>query len=138
MVHIITQLKWSLLMWNKAHILTLVKKLMINILNLKLVVLLEYQNIKAFLRKAIFQIGLKKFLWLKKFKNTMPWTYVIIDLKDEEIVGTFYEKKLQKKKEKKEEFRVEKIIKRTGNKLYFKWKSCDCSFNSWIDKKDIV
>ena len=50
----------------------------------------------------------------------MPWTYVIIDLKDEEIVGTFYEKKLQKKKEKKEEFRVEKIIKRTGNKLYFK------------------
>ena len=30
------------------------KKLIINILNLKLVVLLEYQNIKRFLQKAMF------------------------------------------------------------------------------------
>ena len=30
--------------------------------NLKLVILLEYQNIKIFLQKAMFQIGLKKFL----------------------------------------------------------------------------
>ena len=30
--------------------------------NLKLVILLEYQNIKTFLLKAIFQIVLKKFL----------------------------------------------------------------------------
>ena len=45
-----------------AHILTLVKKLMIKIVNLKLVILLEYQNIKTFLQKPIFQIFLKKFL----------------------------------------------------------------------------
>ena len=43
-------------------ILTLIRKLMINILNLKLVIPLEYQNIKTFLQKAMFQIGLKKFL----------------------------------------------------------------------------
>ena len=43
-------------------ILILVKKLMIKILNLKLVIMQEYQNIKAFLVKAIVQIGLKKFL----------------------------------------------------------------------------
>ena len=49
-------------MLNKVHILTLVKKLMIKILNLKLVILLEYQNIKTFLKKTMFQIGLKKFL----------------------------------------------------------------------------
>ena len=30
--------------------------------NLKLVVLLEYQNIKTFLQKAMFQISQKKFL----------------------------------------------------------------------------
>ena len=41
--------------------LTLVKKL-INILNLKLVTLLEYQNIKIFLQKVTLQIGVKKFL----------------------------------------------------------------------------
>ena len=47
---------------------------------------------KSFLQKAMFQIGLIKFLWLKKVKNTVPLTYVISDLKGKEIVGTFYEK----------------------------------------------
>ena len=38
--------------------------------------LLEYENLKAFLLKvATLQIGLKNFLGLKKVKNTMPWTY---------------------------------------------------------------
>ena len=46
----------------------------------------------------------------------------------EEITGTFYEKNLQKTNQK--EFRIEKVIKRKGNKLYFKWKSCNNSFNS--------
>ena len=45
-----------------AHIFTLVKELMIKIINLKLVILLEYQNIKTFLQKVMFQIGSKKFL----------------------------------------------------------------------------
>ena len=36
------------------------------------------------------------------------------------------------------EFRVEKVIKRNNDKLYVEWKGCDSSFNSWIDKKDIV
>ena len=73
---------------------------------------------------------------IKKVKNTVPWTYVINDLNGEEIVGTFYEKELQKTNQK--EFRVEKVIKRKGDKLYVKWKGYDSSFNSWIDKKDIV
>ena len=46
----------------------------------------------------------------------MPWTYVINDLKSEEIVGTFYEKELQKINQK--EFRVEKGINRKDDKLY--------------------
>ena len=47
---------------HQAHILALVKKLIIKVLNLKLMIFLEYQDIKTFLRKAMFQIGLKKFL----------------------------------------------------------------------------
>ena len=66
----------------------------------------------------------------------MTWTYVIGDLNAEEIVGTFYKKELQKTN--KKNFRVEKVIKRKGDKLYVKWKEYDNSFNSWIDKKDIV
>ena len=45
-----------------STILTLVKKVIIKILNLKLVILLEYQNIKMFLKNVPLQIGLKKFL----------------------------------------------------------------------------
>ena len=41
---------------NQTHILTLVKKIMIKILNLKLVILLEYQNAKRFSQQAMFQI----------------------------------------------------------------------------------
>ena len=33
---------------------------------------------------------------IKKVKNIVPWTYVIDDLNDEEIIGTFYEKKSTK------------------------------------------
>ena len=47
---------------------------------------------------------------IKKVKNTVPWTYVINDLNDEEITGTFYEKELQQTNQ--EEFRIEKVIKR--------------------------
>ena len=38
----------------------------------------------------------------------------------------------------KKEFRIEKVIKRKGGKLYVKWKGYNKSFNSWIDKKDFV
>ena len=32
----------------------------------------------------------------------------------------------------------QKVIKRKGDKLYVKWKCYDNSFNSWVDKKDLV
>ena len=57
---------------------------------------------------------------IKKVKNTVPWTYVINDLNSEEIIGTFYEKELQKTNQ--QEFRIEKVIRRKGDKLYVKWK----------------
>ena len=73
---------------------------------------------------------------IKKVKNIVLWTYVISELNGEEIVGTFYEKELQKTNQK--EFTVEKVIKRRGDKLYAKWKGYESSFNSWIDEKDIM
>ena len=89
--------------------------------------MLEYQNKKIFLLKDILQIGLK---------NAVPWTYAINDLSDEEIIGTFYEKELQKTNQ--QGFRIEKVIKREGNKLYFKWEGYDNSFDSWIDKNNLL
>ena len=68
---------------------------------------------------------------INKVKNTVPWTYLINYLNNKEIKGIFYEKELQKTGQ--NEFRIEKVIKKKGNKLYVKWKGCDDSFNSWID-----
>ena len=62
--------------------------------------------------------------------------HVIDDLNGEEITGTFYEKELQKIDQ--QEFRIEKVIKKKGDKLYVKRKGYNNSFNSWIDKKDLV
>ena len=73
---------------------------------------------------------------IKKVKNTVPWTYAINGLNGEEIIGTFYQKELQKTNQK--ELRIEKVLKKKGDKLYVKWKDYDNSFNSWLDKKDLV
>ena len=35
---------------------------------------------------------------IKEVKNTEPWTYIFSDLNGGEIVGTYYENKLQKNK----------------------------------------
>ena len=73
---------------------------------------------------------------IKEVKNTVPWTYVINDLNGEETIGIFYEKELQKTSQ--EEFRIEKVIKRKGEKVYVKWKGYDNLFNSWINKASLV
>ena len=85
--------------------------------------------------KSIFAKGYTP-NWLEvvsKIKNTVPWIYVINDLNGEEITGSFYEYELQKTSQ--EKFRIEKVLKRKGDKLYVKWKGYDNRFNSWIDKK---
>ena len=94
------------------------------------------QNLKMYLLQVILQIAVKKSLSLKKFKKNVPWTYIIFHLNNEEIVGSSHEKELQKTNQK--ELRIEKVIKRKGNKLYVKWKGYNNSFNSWIDKKYLI
>ena len=69
---------------------------------------------------------------IKKVKNYVPWKYFISDLNDEEIVGMFYKKELQKINQ--TEFRIEKVIRRKSDKLYVKWKGYGILFNSWIDR----
>ena len=49
--------------------------------------------------------------------------YVINGLNGEEITGSFYEKELQKTSQK--EFRIKKVLKKKGDKLYVKWKGHD-------------
>ena len=93
-------------------------------LNLKLVILLEHQNIKTFLQKAMFQIGLKKFFSLKTLKTQCHGHMLLLVSMEKKCLERLTKKNCKKKKENQKEFRVK------GNKLYIKWKSSDNSFNS--------
>ena len=57
-------------------------------------------------------------------------------LKEKKLLESFTKKNC--KKQTKKEFRVEKVIRRKGDQFFVKWKGYDNSFNSWIDKKEIV
>ena len=80
-----------------------------------------------------------------KYNNTVHRTIKMkpIDVKDntyaeynEDLLEVFMKKNYQKTNQK--EFRIEKVFKSEGDKLYLKWKGYDNSFNSWIDKKDLI
>ena len=97
------------------------------------VIISKYKNIFA---KGYTPNWSEEVFIIDKIKNTVPWTYAISDLNGEKSTGSFYEKELQKTNQK--EFRIEKELKRKGDKLYIKWKGCNDSFNSWINKKDLA
>ena len=84
----------------------------------------KYKNIFA---KGYTPNWSEEIFVISKIKNTVPWTFVISGLNGEEITGSFYEKELQKANQK--EFRIEKVLKRKGNKLYVKWNGYDNRFN---------
>ena len=97
---------------------------------------LKIYNYKNIFAKGYIQNLSEEVFIVSKIKNTVPWTYVTNDLNGEEIIGTFYEKELEKTNQK--EFRIEKVIRRKQYKFHVKWKGYDNSFNSWIYKKDLV
>ena len=66
---------------------------------------------------------------------THPITYKIRDQNGEEIKGTFYREELQKTEQ--NIYRIEKIIRKRGDKTLVKWKGYPDEFNSWIPLKDL-
>ena len=89
----------------------------------------KYKNIFA---KDYDPTWSEEFFFIKKLR-TMCRGNVLLAKK---IGFTFYDKKLQNTNQK--EFRVEKVFKIKVDKLYVKWKDYNNSFNSWIDKKDML
>jgi hypothetical protein len=73
---------------------------------------------------------------ISQVQYTDPPTYKITDFNCEEIQGTFYEQELQRTNQ--ELFRIEKVIRKRGNKSLVKWIGYPESFNSWVDNKSIV
>ena len=83
----------------------------------------------------MFQIGLKKFLLLKKLKILCHGNMLLVILKMKKLLELFMKNSCKRANQK--EFRLEKVKNRKGNELYAKWKGYNGSFNSWIDKKNI-
>ena len=64
--------------------------------NIKIADIVRISKYKNIFAKGYVPNWSEEVFVIKKVKNTVLWTYVISDLKDEEIAGTFYEKELQK------------------------------------------
>jgi len=73
---------------------------------------------------------------VSKIQYTDPPTYKIKDYNNDEIQGTFYEQELQKTNQ--EVYRIEKIIRKRGDKSLVKWFGYPTSFNSWVENKDLI
>ena len=92
---------------------------MINIVNLKLLILLEYESIKTFLQKVTLQIGLKRILWLKRLKLLYRGHILLMILMEKNLSERFNKKNC--KKQIKKNLELKKVIKRKGDKSYVKW-----------------
>ena len=69
---------------------------------------------------------------IKEIQPTIPITYKIKDLLDEDIKGSFYEQELQRADQ--EIFRIEKVLKKDhkNRRMFVKWKGYPIKFNSWV------
>ena len=85
---------------------------------------------KNFLTKATLQIGQKEFL-SKKLKILYDGHILLVILTVEKLSEKNYQEQIK-------QLKLEKVIKKKVDKLYVKQKDNDNSYNSWIDKKDIV
>ena len=126
---IMEQSKWSMLMLRWLRILNMVLSIMRKILNIKLVIVSEYQNTKIFLQKGYTPKLSEEVFVIKKIRNILPRTYIISDPNDEVIVGTLYEKEL--KKTRQSEFRIEKVIMKKDKRICVKCRGYDSLFKSW-------
>ena len=92
-------------------------------------------------KKGIFDKGFtprwtEEIFTVSQVQYTDPPTYKITDNNGEEIQGTFYEQELQKTNQ--EMYRIEKVVRRKGNKSLVKWVGYPQSFNSWVDNAELV
>ena len=85
-----------MLMYSQASITTLIKKK--NKEGPKFKIGDHVRISKYFLHKAIFHIGLKKFLWFKKLKTLCCVHTLLVILTEKELLDCFTKKNCTKKK----------------------------------------
>jgi len=98
-------------------------------------------KVRITIKKGVFEKGYtarwtEEVFTVSDVCYTDPITHKIVDYNNEEIKGSFYEQELQKPTQ--ELFRIEKIIKKKGNKSLVKWLGYLDTFNAWGDNTDLV
>ena len=99
------------------------------------------EKVRITKKKGLFDKGYtpkwtEEVFTVSQVQYTDPPTYKITDNIGEEIQGTFYEHELQKTSQKV--FRIEKVIRKRGNKSLVKWLGYPETFNSWVDNKSLI
>ncbi|XP_065681585.1 uncharacterized protein LOC136095221 [Hydra vulgaris] len=97
-------------------------------------------KVRIIKKKELFEKGYtprwtEEVFTVSQIQYTDPPTYKITDYNGEEIQGTFYEQELQKTSQ--EIFRIEKVIKKQGNKSFVKWYGYHDTFNSWVNNTEL-
>lgn len=117
----------------------------------------NYKKIVPFAEKEKFKVG--DYVRLSKYKNvfakgylpswttevfriskiqyTIPTTYLLIDWEGNEIKGGVYAEEMQMVKY-PDVYLVEKILRKSKDKVYVKWLGFDNRYNSWIDVRDVL
>ena len=76
---------------------------------------------------------------VKSVKGGKVPTYKVEEWDGSLLRGTFYEQDLQKVNVKDDDlFRIEKIVKRKGDKVLVRWKGWPVKYDSWLEKKDVL
>lgn len=70
-------------------------------------------------------------------KPTVPTTYLLKDERGNVLLGGFYQEEMSKTQF-SDTYLVEKIIKRKGNQVLVRWLGFDKSYDSWIDKQELI
>ena len=71
-------------------------------------------------------------------KGKVP-TYKVNEWDGTQVKGTFYEQDLQKVTVEDDDlFRIEKVVKRKGDKVLVRWKGWPDKYDTWLNKKDLL
>ena len=89
-------------------------------------------------RKGYLPQWTEEIFTISKAQDTHPPTFCLKDWNGDDLKGSFYAQELQKINKPDNIFRVEEVLKEEKRRIFVKWLGYPSSYNSWVNKKDII
>lgn len=94
---------------------------------------------KSQFRKGYLPSWSTELFKITEVRRDDPPTFLLEDDSGDPVRGCFYAEELSKIDDRlKNVYLVEKVLKRSGDRIYVRWLGFDSSRDSWINKKDLV